>query len=126
MIMIKEKTGTNEARTGNAGEVLELTAGEFKAWVRATAEEIGVKVKEIHLRSLKRKLASCSSRGRLTFDRGILGREPGERKKIVVHELLHLRYPRHGRMFKLMLGIYLAPGSPPIKEEHSSLRSQLE
>jgi predicted metal-dependent hydrolase len=107
--MTEEKTGTNEE---SAGEGLVLTPGEFKAWVRATASEIGVKVKEIHLRPLKRKLASCSSRGRLTFDHGILGREPGERKKIVIHELLHLRYPHHGRMFKLMLGIYMGQAHP--------------
>ncbi len=103
--MTKEKTGIDEERPG---ECTVLTAGEFKAWVKATAKEIGVKVKEIQLRSLKRKLASCSSRGRLTFDPGIMRREPGERKKIVIHELLHLRYPNHGRMFKLMSKIYLA------------------
>jgi len=102
-VMTREKTGTNEEKVG---EDFLLTVGEFKGWVREMAREIGVKVKEIHLRRLKRKIASCSSKGRLTFDQGILGREPGERKKIVVHELLHLRYPRHGRMFKLMMGIY--------------------
>ena len=37
----------------------------FKADVRRWADRIGVEPKEIHVREMKRKWASCSSRGRL-------------------------------------------------------------
>jgi predicted metal-dependent hydrolase len=63
----------------------------FKAEVRRWADRIGVEANEIHVRDMTRKWASCSSRGRLTFDIDLL-REPAEfRSEVIVHELVHLR-----------------------------------
>ncbi len=59
---------------------------------------------------MKRKWASCSSRGRLTFDPDILEKDREFQDESVIHELLHLRYPNHGRMFKQMLEMYLKEG----------------
>ncbi|SHK47965.1 M48 metallopeptidase family protein [Thermocrinis minervae] len=85
-----------------------ISVEKFKEEVLMLAEEIGVKPKEIHLRTMKRKLASCSSKGRLTFDKSIL-EEPKERRyEIILHELLHLKYPNHGKIFKLVLKAYLS------------------
>ncbi|NIO48448.1 MAG: DUF45 domain-containing protein [Candidatus Aminicenantes bacterium] len=42
-----------------------VSASEFEREVRRWAEEIGVRVKEIHLRGMKRKWASCSSKAGL-------------------------------------------------------------
>jgi predicted metal-dependent hydrolase len=55
---------------------------------------------------MKTKWASCSSRGRLTFDRALLCQPKEERNRIIVHELLHLKYPNHGKMFKILLKAY--------------------
>ncbi len=61
----------------------------------------------ITLRSMKRKWASCSSKGNLTFDTDLL-RQPAEfRRQAIVHELLHLKYPNHGKMFQAMERAYL-------------------
>lgn len=81
----------------------------FHAYVLKWAEKIGVaeKIKEIHLRPMKKKIASCSTKGRLTFEPSILKKNEQEIDYIVVHELLHLRYPNHGKMFKKVLAIYL-------------------
>lgn len=84
-----------------------ISAEDFKNEVRAWADEIGVAVKEIHLRYMKRKWASCSSRGRLTFDLKLLEKQKENRAEVIIHELLHLKYPNHGRMFKSMLNVYL-------------------
>ena len=84
-----------------------ITAEEFKREVASLASEIGVDAKEIHLRHMKRKLASCSSKGRLTFDTSLLEQPREFRLDVVLHELLHLRYPKHNRMFKAMLDAYL-------------------
>jgi len=84
-----------------------ITPEIFRAEILSLAKEIGVEVKEIHLRSMRRKWASCSSRGRLTFDPEILGKSDEDRLKTVIHELLHLRYPNHGRMFKRLLSSYM-------------------
>jgi predicted metal-dependent hydrolase len=80
---------------------------EFKKTVKKWAEMVGIPVREIHLRPMKRKWGSCSSRGRLTFDTGILGEPEEKRAEIVLHELLHLKYPNHGKMFQVMSRTYL-------------------
>ena len=80
---------------------------KFKEDVEALSREIGVDVKEVHLRQMKRKWASCSSSGRLTFDPSLLGQPDETRLRAVLHELLHLRYPNHGKMFNVMLQAYL-------------------
>ena len=87
-----------------------MSPGEFKQYVLDRAEEIGVQPKELHIRPMKRKLASCSSRGRLTFDVSLLEDAAGKRLEAVVHELLHLRYPNHGKMFNALLKMYLGRG----------------
>lgn len=83
-----------------------VTPEEFRQGVIALAQEIGVTAREIHLRKMKRKWASCSSKGRLTFAADLLEKPDDFRRKTVVHELLHLRYPNHGKMFNLLLASY--------------------
>jgi len=84
-----------------------MTPETFKEEVLTLAEDVGVKPREIHIQSMKRKWASCSSRGRLTFDKKLLDEPDEVRVKIILHELLHLKYPNHGKMFKLLLDAYL-------------------
>ncbi len=80
---------------------------DFKREVLIWAEKIGVKPKEIHVRPMTKKWASCSSRGRLSFSYEVLNKPSTERARIIIHELLHLRYPRHNKMFKCVLTAYL-------------------
>jgi len=56
---------------------------------------------------MRRKWASCSRKGRLTFDAALLhlDREFGE--YVIVHELIHLKVPNHGPVFSALLGAYL-------------------
>ena len=81
---------------------------EFKTEVLRWAEEIGVKPKEVHLRNMSRKWASCSSKGRLTFSVTLLNESTEVRAKVIVHELLHLKYPNHGKMFKSLFISHLS------------------
>ena len=80
----------------------------FKKEVLGWAEEIGVEPKEIHIRQMNKKWASCSSKGRLTFSHNLLNRSFEERSVAVVHELLHLRYDTHNKMFKALLSAHLS------------------
>lgn len=86
----------------------ELIPGDLlKAEVRAWAARIGVEVREIHVRPMRRKWASCSTGGRLTFDTAIL-MEPAEfRTEVIVHELLHLKVGNHGKLFRSLLRAHL-------------------
>lgn len=85
-----------------------VPADLFKAEVQAWAKQIGVEPKEIHIRPMKRKWASCSSKGRLTFDDDLLRQPAAFRREVIVHELLHLRIPNHGPVFRSLLRSYLA------------------
>lgn len=83
---------------------LDILKSEVLAW----AERIGVTPKQIHIRPMKRKWASCSSIGRLTFNTELL-KQPAEfRAKVIVHELLHLKIPNHGQLFQTFLRAYLS------------------
>jgi hypothetical protein len=91
----------------------------FKSEVRSWAGRMGVEPKAITLRPLKRKWASCSSKGNLTFDTDLL-RQPAEfRRKAIVHELLHLKVPNHGKLFKALEKAYLEGSGG--SETHGSL-----
>ena len=84
-----------------------MSAEAFKKEVQGWAREIGVSPKEIHIRDLKRKWASCSSKGRLTFAYDLLDQPNEVRAKTILHELLHLKYPNHGKMFKTLYNSHL-------------------
>lgn len=81
----------------------------FKAEVGAWAKRIGVRPKEIHIRPMKRKWGSCSTHGRLTFDVDLLRQHAEFRKRVIVEELLHLRVPNHGKLFRSLLSAHPRP-----------------
>ena len=85
-----------------------VPADLFKAEVKTWARRIGVEPAEIHIRPMRRKWASCSSKGRLTFDVELLRQPAAFRAEVIIHELLHLKVPNHGRLFKALLRAYLA------------------
>jgi len=88
-----------------------ITPEEFKKDVLVWAERIGVEPKEIRLRRMKREWGNCSSAGRLTFDVSVLEKPENVRLEVILHELLHLRYPNHGTMFNTLLNLYLKKGT---------------
>ncbi|HIE59217.1 MAG TPA: M48 family peptidase [Hydrogenothermaceae bacterium] len=84
-----------------------ISKEEFKREVLKWADIIGVNPKEIQIRKMNRKWASCSSKGRLTFSTDLLLQSKEFRNEVIVHELLHLKYPTHNKMFKILLKTYL-------------------
>jgi len=85
-----------------------ITEKEFKEEVIKWAKKIGVEPKEIQIREMKNKWGSCSSKGRLTFAKDLLNKPPEKRAEVIVHELLHLRYPVHNKMFRVLHKLYLS------------------
>ncbi|HZS45245.1 MAG TPA: M48 family metallopeptidase [Blastocatellia bacterium] len=82
-------------------------ANDLRWAVRHWAVRINVKTPQIHLREMTNKWASISTKGRLTLDTGLLQipRRLGE--FVIVHELVHLIAPNHGKVFKSFLTAYL-------------------
>jgi predicted metal-dependent hydrolase len=79
----------------------------FKAEVAAWAKRIGVAPRQLHVRPMKKKWGSCSTAGRVTFDAELLTQPADFRNQVIVHELLHLKVPNHGKLFKALLRAYL-------------------
>ncbi len=88
---------------GRPNEPVELFKTEVSAWAR----RIGVEPREVHIRPMTRKWASCSSAGRLTFNADLVRQPPRVRAEVIVHELLHLKVPNHGKLFRSLLRAYL-------------------
>ncbi|MYB94662.1 M48 family metallopeptidase [Candidatus Poribacteria bacterium] len=80
---------------------------DLKEAVQQWADRIGVKVREIHLRHMRRKWASISTNGRLTLNTDLLSLPEALTEFVIVHELVHLLVPNHGKLFKGYMSAYL-------------------
>lgn len=82
-------------------------ADDLRWAVRNWATRIGVKPARIQIRPMRTKWASISTTGRMTLDAGLLTlpKELGE--FVIVHELVHLLVPNHGKVFKSFMHAYL-------------------
>jgi predicted metal-dependent hydrolase len=56
---------------------------------------------------MRRKWGSCSSVGVITLAIDLADREPEFRDFVIAHELLHLRYPHHSRLFKAIMTMHI-------------------
>ena len=84
-----------------------LKADDFKNSVFEWAGKIDVEPKEIHLRQMTSKWASLSDSGRLTFNTELLSKQRKIADYVIVHELLHMKVPNHGKLFKSLLHAFL-------------------
>lgn len=84
----------------------------FKKEVVRWASQIGVTPTEIHIRKMSRKWGSCSTTGRLTFSSDLLSESEDVRRGAIVHELLHMKVPNHGPLFRNLERAYLKSDEP--------------
>ncbi len=82
-------------------------ADDLKWAVRHWAAKINVRVSEIHVRDMTRKWASISTRGRLTLGSDLLDVPKELAEFVIVHELVHLLAPNHGKVFTSFMHAYL-------------------
>lgn len=78
---------------------------------------LGAQPRLIRVQAMKRKWGSCSAGGTITLALDLADQEPGFQDFIIVHELLHLKMPTHGRHFKALLGVHV-----PDWREHEAAR----
>jgi predicted metal-dependent hydrolase len=83
-------------------------AEELRWAVRNWATRIGVRTPQIHLREMRRKWASLSTIGRLTLNTELIGLPKDLGEFVIVHELVHLLVPNHGKVFKSFMHAYLS------------------
>ena len=64
-----------------------------------------------------RKWGSCSTSGIITLAIDLAEQEPGFQDVVIVHELLRLRVPNHGKLFKALMPVHV-----PAWKEHNMKR----
>lgn len=75
--------------------------------IRDWAARLEVRVRAIAIRKMRKKWASCSTAGRLTFDESLLSKSREVQDYVIVHELLHLSVPNHGKLWKSLMRAHL-------------------
>jgi predicted metal-dependent hydrolase len=79
----------------------------FKAEVREWADRLKARPAQIRVQKMRSKWASCSPGKWISFSEDLLGDSRSFQQYAIVHELLHLRIPNHGKLFKSLMCLYL-------------------
>ena len=73
------------------------------------ARRLNVRPRLVRVRSMTRKWGSCSTSGVVTLADDLADQRSGFQDFVIAHELLHLRVPNHGKLFKALLTAHV-PG----------------
>ena len=79
------------------------------------ASKLKVRPLRLRVQRMTRKWGSCSSAGTLTLSSDLAAERDHFQDYVIVHELLHLRVPNHGRLFKALMTAYV-PGLRLLEE----------
>jgi predicted metal-dependent hydrolase len=71
--------------------------------VDAWASKLEVTPRLVRVQRMTRKWGSCSARGTITLAADLAEQDRRFQDFVVAHELLHLRVPNHGRLFKALM-----------------------
>lgn len=82
---------------------------ELRRRVMTWAVKLHVNPRVIRVQHMRRKWGSCSSSGTVTLAGDLAAQRQAFQDYVIVHELLHLRYSTHGRVFKALLSAHV-PG----------------
>ena len=78
---------------------------------RALAWALRLKVnpRVVRVQTMRHTWGSCSTAGTVTLASDLLDQDVRFQDYVIVHELLHLRYGTHGRVFKALMSAHV-PG----------------
>ena len=79
----------------------------FKKRVMYWAARLRVEPSQIRIQEMRRKWASCSTLGWVTFAADLIDQRRGFQDYVIVHELLHLRLSNHKRLFRALLSAHV-------------------
>lgn len=83
------------------------SAQDLRRRAMAWAVKLKVNPRVVRVQDMHRKWGSCSSAGTITLATDLLDQEERFQDYVIVHELLHLRYANHGRMFKALISVHV-------------------
>jgi len=71
------------------------------------ARRLRVGAPRVRIRDMTRKWGSCSTSGTITLATDLSSQDAGFQDFVIAHELLHLRVPNHGKLFKALLSVHI-------------------
>ena len=80
---------------------------KFRARILEWAAKLEVKATAIYIRPMRRKWASCSTAGTLSFNDELITMAAELGDYVIVHELLHFSVPNHGKLWKSLMRAHL-------------------
>lgn len=82
---------------------------ELRRKTHAWAIKLRVNPRVIRVQDMRHKWGSCSSAGTVTLATDLAAMDASFQDYVIVHELLHMRYAMHGKVFKAVLTAHV-PG----------------
>ena len=67
------------------------------------AQQLKIRPRLVRVQRMTRKRGSCSTSRVITFAADMVEQEADFQDCVIAHELLHLRVPSHGRLFKALM-----------------------
>lgn len=71
------------------------------------SRRLKVQPRIVRVQHMTRKWGSCSAAGTISLATALADQDPGFRDFVIVHELLHLRVPNHGRLFRALMSLHV-------------------
>ena len=81
----------------------EAIRGRVEHWAR----RLNVRPRRVRIQPMTRKWGSCSTSGTVTLAADLADQHSSFQDFVIAHELLHLRVPNHGRLFRALLTAHL-------------------
>jgi len=88
-------------------DVEPLALSQLQQLVADWCDKLDVAVTRVQVREMRNKWGSISTAGTLTLADGILSLPLDLAEYVVVHELLHLKFPDHRQGWQVSMGMYL-------------------
>ena len=97
-------------------EVISIPTQELRRCALAWAVKLWVNPRIVRVQEMHRKWGSCSSDGTIRLATDLVDQEEHFQDYVIVHELLHLRFSTHGRMFKTLMSVHVPRWRELMKE----------
>jgi predicted metal-dependent hydrolase len=88
----------------------------------AWAVKLRVNPRVIRVQDMRRKWGSCSHAGTVTLASDLIEQDQHFQDFVIAHELLHLRVPTHGRLFKALMSAHVPRWREFEKQRRTSRR----
>lgn len=88
-------------------QMLEDGRAHIRQRVEYWSRRLKAEPRIVRIQRMTRKWGSCSTSGIITLAEDLVDQESGFQDFVIAHELLHMRVPNHGRVFKALMSVHV-------------------